>query len=68
MAKTVGRQAYKSRQSARSQTRQRGRRVRPPGISLTNILAYIGALGVIVDITTNQAIIEMIQLLVGIWT
>lgn len=68
MSKTIDHRAYKCRQSARSQKRQRGRRVRPPGISLTNILAYIGALGVIVDITTNQAIIEMIQLLVDIWT
>jgi hypothetical protein len=32
------------------------------------MLAYIGAFGAIVDITTNQVIIEMIQLLISIWT
>lgn len=68
MPKTVGRQANESHQTARHTRRRHGRRLRPPGLSLTNMLAYIGALGVVVDITTNQAIIETIQILVGIWT
>lgn len=67
MPKTLSRQAHESRQAASPQGGRR-RRLRPPGLSLTNMVAYIGALGVIVDITTNQVIIEMIQLLVGIWT
>lgn len=68
MHKTVGRQANESCQAARPSRGRRGRRLRPPGLSLTNAFTCIGALGVVVDITTKQAIIEMIQLLVGIWT